>query len=175
MGQLVGLTSVRVGEPIKTGITGSEAITGLMKITQPYQGGVTTNFAIPSSTEFFRENETDPFYSAVDPTSATKKLTWEVADFDENTLAFYFGTTEAESGTIYEGIKAFAFDTKSGYTLAFARLKYVATLTGAMNTGEPLRISVEATVLAPETSGKAWWPVATPTYTGGDWTPTTGE
>lgn len=164
MGQLVGLTSVRVGEPIKTGITGSEAIKGFTKITQPYQGGVTTNFSLPSSTEFFRENETDPFYSASDPSSATKKLTWEVADFDDATMAFYFGTTEAESGTIYEGIKAFAFDSRSGYTLAFARLKYVAMLTGSMNTGEPLRISVEATVLAPETSGKAWWPVATPNY-----------
>lgn len=165
MGQLVGLTSVRVGEPIKTGITGAEVIKGLKKITQPYQGGVTTNFSIPSSTEFFRENETDPFYSASDPASATKKLTWEVADFDDDTLAFYFGTTEAEEGTIYEGIKAFAFDSRSGYTLAFARLKYVAILTGSMNSSEPLRISVEATVLGPEEGGRAWWPVPTPEYT----------
>lgn len=165
MGQLVGLTSVRVSDPIATGITGSEAIKDLKKITQPYQGGVTTNFSMPSSTEFFRENQTEPFYSATDPASATKKLTWEVADFDDDTLEFYFGTTEVESGTIYEGIKAFAFDSRSGYTLAFARLKYVAILTGSMNTSEPLRISVEATVLAPETSGKAWWPVPTPTYT----------
>ena len=165
MGQLVGLTSVRVGEPIATGITGNEVIKGFKKITQPYQGGVTTNFSLPSSTEFFRENQTDPFYSATDPASATKKLTWEVADFDDTTLEFYFGTTEAESGTIYEGINAFAFDSRSGYTLAFARLKYVAILTGSMNSSEPLRISVEATVLGPETSGKAWWPVPTPTYT----------
>lgn len=156
---------MRVGDPIATGITGSEAIKDLKKITQPYQGGVTTNFSMPSSTEFFRENQTEPFYSATDPASATKKLTWEVADFDDDTLEFYFGTTEVESGTIYEGIKAFAFDSRSGYTLAFARLKYVAILTGSMNTSEPLRISVEATVLAPETSGKAWWPVPTPTYT----------
>ena len=156
---------MRVGNPIATGITGSEAIKDLKNITQPYQGGVTTNFSMPSSTEFFRENQTEPFYSATDPASATKKLTWEVAEFDDDTLEFYFGTTEVESGTIYEGIKAFAFDSRSGYTLAFARLKYVAILTGSMNTSEPLRIRVEATVLAPEPSGKAWWPVPTPTYT----------
>lgn len=165
MGQIVGLKSIHVGEPLATGVGSSADIAGFTKITQPYQGGVTTNFAMPSSTEFFRENETEPFWSAVDPSSATKKLTWEVADFDEGTLSFYFGGgTDIESGSVYEGVKAFVFDSKSGISLAFARLKYVATLTGSMNGSEPLRISVEATVLAPETSGRAWYPIATPSY-----------
>lgn len=165
MGQIVGLKSIHVGEPLATGVGSSADIASFTKITQPYQGGVTTNFAMPSSTEFFRENETEPFWSAVDPSSATKKLTWEVADFDEGTLSFYFGgETDVESGSVYEGVKAFAFDSKSGISLAFARLKYVATLTGSMNGSEPLRISVEATVLAPETSGRAWYPITTPSY-----------
>lgn len=164
--QLVGLKSIHVGSVLTDGVTATdaaEAMKAFTKITQPYQGGVSTNFAMPSSNEFFRENETSPFWSAIDTSSATKKLTWEVADFDDATLQFYFGTTEAEEGTIYEGVSAFVFDTKSGYSVAFARLKYVATLTGTMSASEPLRISVEATVLAP-TKGRAWWPIVTPEY-----------
>ena len=167
MGQIVGLKSVHVGEPLKTGITDSTTTQAVSfaAIKQPYQGGVTTNFSMPSTTELFREGETSPFWAAVDTSSASKKLTWEVVDFDEATLKFYFGTTEAESGTIYEGVNSFIFDSNSGLSLAFARLKYVAILTGAFNASEPLRISVEATVLAPEEGGKAWWPITTPNYT----------
>lgn len=166
--QLVGLKSIHVGDVLTTGVTGdgaADAMKAFTRITQPYQGGVSTNFAMPSTTEFFREDQVSPFWSAVDTSSATKKLTWEVADFDDETLQFYFGTTEAEEGTIYEGVSAFVFDAKSGFSMAFARLKFVATLTGTMSASEPLRISVEATVLAP-TSGKPWWIIPTPAYTG---------
>lgn len=166
MGQIVGLKSIHVGAPIANGIT--EAIktdaANFEAIKQPYQGGVTTNFSMPSTTELFREGETSPFWAAVDATSASKKLTWEVVDFDEKTLEFYFGTNEVENGTIYEGVNSFIFDSNSGMSLAFARLKYVAILTGSFNATEPLRISVEATVLAPENGGKAWWPITTPSY-----------
>lgn len=165
--QIVGLKSIHVGDVLTNGVTGagaSDAMSKFTSITQPYQGGVSTNFAMPSSNEFFRENQTSPFWSAIDTSSATKKLTWEVADFDDETLEFYFGTTEAEEGTIYEGVSAFVFDAKSGFSVAFARLKFVATLTGTMSATEPLRISVEATVLAP-TTGKAWWVIPTPAYT----------
>jgi hypothetical protein len=165
--QLVGLKSIHVGSVLTTGVTGTgaaDAMKAFTAITQPYQGGVATNFVMPSSNEFFRENQTSPFWSAIDTASATKKLTWEVADFDDATLQFYFGTTESEEGTIYEGESAFVFDAKSGFSVAFARLKFVATLTGSMSASEPLRISVEATVLAP-TSGKPWWVISTPEYT----------
>jgi hypothetical protein len=165
--QIVGLKSIHVGSVLVNGVSAPDAadeMKAFAKITQPYQGGVSTNFAMPSSNEFFREDQTSPFWSAIDTSSATKKLTWEVADFDDDTLKFYFGTTEAEEGTIYEGVSAFVFDAKSGFSVAFARLKYVATLTGTMSATEPLRISVEATVLAP-TKGKAWWVIPTPAYT----------
>lgn len=169
---IVGLTSIHVGEPLKKGAKDSGAaalVAGWKKITQPYQGGVQTNFTLPTSTEFFRENEADPFYSASDGSTATKKLTWEVADWDDNTLKFYFGTTEIEEGKLYEGVKGFAFDAKGGFSMVFARLKYVAIPTGGMNATEPLRISVEATILGPEEGGAGWYPMATPEYTGGDY------
>lgn len=169
---IVGLTSIHVGEPLPKGVkdTGAAAlVANWKKITQPYLGGISTNFSLPSSTEFFRENEADPFYSASDSSSATKKLTWEVADWDDNTLKFYFGTTEIEEGKLYEGVKGFAFDAKGGVSMVFARLKYVAIPTGTMSTSEPLRISVEATILAPENGGAAWYPIQTPAYEGGDY------
>ena len=165
---IVGLTSIHVGEPLPKGVKDTDATTLIKawtKITQPYAGGIQTNFTLPTSTEFFRENEADPFYSASDGSTATKKLTWEVADWDDGTLEFYFGKEEIVEGQLYEGVKGFAFDAKGGVTMAFARLKYVAIPTGGMNATEPLRISVEATILAPEQGGAAWYPITTPEYT----------
>lgn len=166
--QLVGLNSCHAGNPLPRGVkdAGAEALLkALKKITQPYNGGVTLNFSNPTSNKFYREGEADPFFSMRDPTSGTKEITWTVADFDDATLEFYFGTTEPAKGELYEGTKAFVFDSKSGGSLAFARLKYTASLTGAMNTSDPLQIAVSADVLASEQGGVAWWPIATPEYT----------
>jgi hypothetical protein len=169
---IVGLTSIHVGKPLAKGVLDPNATAEVKtwkKITQPYQGGIQTNFTLPSSTEFFRENEADPFYSATDGSTATKKLTWEVADWDDNTLKFYFGENEIVSGQLYEGVMGFAFDAKDGVSMVFSRLKYVAIPTGNLASSEPLRISVEATVLGPNEGGAAWYPMATPEYTGGDY------
>ena len=72
-----------------------------------------------------------------------------------------------KKGEIYEGVKAFVFDSKSGGSIAFARLKYVATLGGGINKTDPLQIQVSAKVLAPEQGGYSWWPITTPEYTKG--------
>ena len=165
---IVGLVSIHVGDPLPKGAKDSGAaglVKAWKKITQPYQGGVQTSFTLPSSTEFFRENEADPFYSASDGSTATKKLTWEVADWDDETLKFYFGEEEIEEGKLYEGVKGFAFDAKGGVSMVFARLKYVAIPAGNMASSEPLRISVEATILGPTEGGAGWYPIETPEYT----------
>jgi hypothetical protein len=166
--QLVGLKSCHAGNPLPKGVkdTGAEALLkALTKITQPYQGGVTFNFSNPTSNKFYREGEADPFFSMRDPTSGSKEVTWNVADFDDDTLEMYFGTTEPAEGKLYEGEKAFVFDAESGASIAFARLKYTASLSGSLNTSDPLQIAVSADVLAPEQGGVAWWPIATPEYT----------
>jgi len=166
--QLVGLKSCHAGNPLPKGVKdiGAEALLkALTKITQPYQGGVTFNFSNPTSNKFYREGEADPFFSMRDPTSGSKEVTWNVADFDDDTLEMYFGTTEPAEGKLYEGEKAFVFDAESGASIAFARLKYTASLSGSLNTSDPLQIAVSADVLAPEQGGIAWWPIATPEYT----------
>lgn len=166
--QLVGLKSCHAGNPLPKGVkdTGAEALLkALTKITQPYQGGVTFNFSNPTSNKFYREGEADPFFSMRDPSSGSKEVTWNVADFDDDTLEMYFGTTEPAEGKLYEGEKAFVFDAESGASIAFARLKYTASLSGSLNTSDPLQIAVSADVLAPEQGGIAWWPIATPEYT----------
>lgn len=166
--QLVGLKSCHAGNPLPKGVkdTGAEELLkALTKITQPYQGGVTFNFSNPTSNKFYREGEADPFFSMRDPTSGSKEVTWNVADFDDDTLEMYFGTTEPAEGKLYEGEKAFVFDAESGASIAFARLKYTASLSGSLNTSDPLQIAVSADVLAPEQGGIAWWPIATPEYT----------
>lgn len=173
--QIVGLDEIRVGDILTEGVKSTSASTAIpkfLKLKQPYQGGITFNFTNPTSSKFYREGQADPFFTMKDPTSGSKDITWNVADFDEDTLAFYFGTTEPEQGKLYEGNKAFVFVAKSGASLAFANLKYSATLTGGMSTSDPLQIAVSAEVLAP-TSGYAWWPITTPTFTGGDWQKTT--
>lgn len=168
MGQMIGLKSIHVGAPLPNGVKGENAndlIAAYKKTTQPYNGGVSTNFSLPSSNDFYREGEADPFYSAYDPTTGSKELTWNIADFDDQTLEFYFGTTEPDEGKMYEGVKGFVFDAESGLSIAFSRLKYVAVLGGGMNKTEPLQIQVSAKVLAPEKGGRAWWPVVDPKYT----------
>lgn len=165
--QLVGLESCYAGNPLPKGVNDTGAI-DLMKaftpIKQPYQGGITFNFSNPTSNKFYREGEADPFFSMRDMTSGSKEITWNVSDFDEETLAFYFGTTEPQSGKLYEGEKAFVFVTKSGSSIAFARLKYTAILGGSLNSSDPLQIQVTADVLAPENGGVAWWPITTPDF-----------
>lgn len=166
--QLVGLKSCHAGNPLPKGVKDAGAgalLKALTKITQPYQGGVTFNFSNPTSNKFYREGEADPFFSIRDPTSGSKEVTWNVADFDDNTLEMYFGTTEPAKGKLYEGEKAFVFDAESGASIAFARLKYTASLSGSLNTSDPLQIAVSADVLAPEQGGVAWRPIATPEYT----------
>lgn len=166
--QLVGLKSCHAGNPLPKGVKDTDAealLKALTKITQPYQGGVTFNFSNPTSNKFYREGEADPFFSMRDPTSGSKEVTWNVADFDDDTLEMYFGTTEPAEGKLYEGEKAFVFDAESGASIAFARLKYTASLSGSLNTSDPLQIAVSADVLAPEQGGVAWWPIATPEYT----------
>ena len=97
MGQIIGLKAVHAGNPLPKGVKDAEAadlMKAFTKISQPYNGGVSTNFAIPSSNDFYREGEADPFYSAIDETTGTKEVTWNVVDFDDDTMEFYFGTTE---------------------------------------------------------------------------------
>ena len=166
--QIVGLKACRAGAPLAKGVadTGSpDLIKAFTQITQPYDGGITANWSVPSNTEFRREGEVDPFFSMRDPSTGSKELTWTVADFDDETKEFYFGGENAIEGEVYEGEKAFAFDAKTGKTIVFARLKYVATLTGNINKGTPLQISVSATVLAPSEGGKSWDVIDTPAYT----------
>lgn len=166
--QLVGLESCYVGNPLPKGVKdagAAELMKEFTQIKQPYQGGINFNFSNPTSNKFYREGEADPFFSMRDVTSGSKEITWNVADFDNETLAFYFGTTEPEKGQLYEGEKAFVFDTKSGASIAFARLKYTAILGGSLNSSDPLQIQVSADVLAPEEGGVAWWPITTPEYT----------
>ena len=170
--QLVGLKSVFAGAPLPKGVKDSGAV-DLMKqyveIKKPYKGGITLNFSNPTSNKFYREGEALPFASMVDPTSGEKTITWNVADFDDkddelvkSTMTFYFGETEPARGEVYEGEKGFVFVTKTGASIAFARLRYSATLAGGINDSDPMQISVSAEVLTPSEGGYAWWPIETP-------------
>lgn len=165
--QLVGLKSVHAGEPLPKGVKDAGAAALMAEYTEimkPYKGGISCNFSNPSYNKFYREGEAVPFFAKVDPTSGEKNITWNVADFDETTLAFYFGTTEPLKGEVYEGTKGFVFETASDKSIAFARLKYSATLAGGINDSDPLQISVSAEVLTPAEGGVAWWPIDTPKW-----------
>lgn len=171
--QIVGLKEIRVGAPLDNGVKDSSAATAMAafkRIQQPFQGGITFNFTNPTASKYYREGQADPFFTLKDPTSGSKDLSWNVADFDDDTLTFYFGTKSPAEGKLYEGKKAFVFVAESGASLAFANLKYSASLTGGMNTGAPAQIAVTAEVLVPATSGYSWWPITTPKFTGADWT-----
>ena len=55
MGQIIGLKAVHAGNPLPKGVKDAEAadlMKAFTKISQPYNGGVSTNFAIPSDNVF---------------------------------------------------------------------------------------------------------------------------
>lgn len=165
--QLVGLKSVHAGAPLPKGVT-DEGAANLMaqyvEIKKPYKGGVSFNFSNPSSNKFYREGDAMPFASIVDPTTGESTIEWSVADFDEETAKFYFGTTEPDRGEVYEGEKGFVFESKTEKSIAFARLRYSAILSGGISDSDPVQISVKAEVLNPAEGGRAWWPIDTPTF-----------
>lgn len=77
MGQIIGLKAVHAGNPLPKGVKDAEAadlMKAFTKISQPYNGGVSTNFAIPSSNDFYREGEADPFTLQSTKRQAQKKL-----------------------------------------------------------------------------------------------------
>lgn len=165
--QFVGLEAVYVGDPLPKGVTdeGAAALFAKFKKTaQPLNGGITFNFSNPTSNKWHREGEADPFVSLRDPTSGSKEVTWNIVDFDDETLEFYFGTTAPDEGKLYEGEKAFVFVSKTNASIAFACMKFTAALSGGLNTSDPLQIAVTADVLAPEQGGKSWWPIETPKF-----------
>lgn len=54
MGQIIGLKAVHAGNPLPKGVKDAGAadlMKAFTKISQPYNGGVSTNFAIPSSND----------------------------------------------------------------------------------------------------------------------------
>lgn len=164
--QLVGLKAVYFGEPLADGITSTTDYSKFTKFTQPYQGGITLNFSLPSSTKWHREGEKLPAQTLRDATSGEQKLTWNTMDYDENTKNFYFGDTVADKNDVFEREKAAVFVSESGASIVFARLKIVSTPGGGLNaTGDPLLISSEADVLAPSNAnatGLGWDVIATP-------------
>ena len=168
MPTIVGLKSIHIGDPLPRGVKDEGAATlikAFTKTTQPFKGGVSTNFTLPSSNDFYLEGASEPFYSAYDPTTQTKELTWNITEFDDDTLEMYFGTTEPAEGALYEGEKAFMMDSKTGYSMCFARLKYVATFGGSFSSESPFQIQVTAKVQSPTQGGVAMWPIQTPAYT----------
>lgn len=166
MGQIIGLKAVHAGNPLPKGVKDAEAadlMKAFTKISQPYKGGVSTNFAIPSSNDFYREGEAT-LYSAIDETTGTKEVTWNVVDFDDDTMEFYFGTTEPAKARFTKS-KSIRIRFQKWRLHRFCKVKYVATLGGGINKTDPLQIQVSAKVLAPEQGGYSWWPITTPEYT----------
>ena len=85
MGQIIGLKAVHAGNPLPKGVKDAEAadlMKAFTKISQPYNGGVSTNFAIPSSNDFLSGRRSRPIYSAIDEATGIKEVTWNVVDFD---------------------------------------------------------------------------------------------
>lgn len=158
-----GLKECYAGEVGSDGAAG----TSLTKITQPYQGGVTITGTAPTLNAFYEENQAYPEVSIPDVTSGGTEVTWEVLDFDDSTLKFYFGE-DAKSGIPDKSAvqtKTFRFDTLTGISLLIPRLQFVATMSGQLSASEPMRISVTGKVLAPKEGEMAIGISATPATT----------
>lgn len=155
-----GLKECWAGEVGTDGAAGTD----LKKITQPYQGGVTITGTAPTLNAFYEENEAYPEISIPDVASGGTEVTWEVLDFDDDTLAFYFGAN-AVGGIPDKSVvqtKTVRFDTLTGISLLIPRLQFVATMSGQLSASEPMRIAVTGKVLAPKDGEMAIGIVQTP-------------
>lgn len=77
MGQIIGLKAVHAGNPLPKGVKDAEAadlMKAFTKISQPYNGGVSTNFAIPSSNDFIGKEKQTHFTLQSTKRQAQKKL-----------------------------------------------------------------------------------------------------
>lgn len=161
--QVTGLKAVYFGKPLPNGVN-AEGVADLLKkytkFTQPYQGGISLNFTLPSSKKWYREGEKLPTQTLRDATSGEQKVTWNTMDYGDDEKKFYYGENEDERADVFEREVGAAFVAESGAMLVFARLKIVSTPGGGMNaTGDPVLIQSEADVLAPS-SGKGYgWDV----------------
>ena len=157
---IMGLKACYAGPVGADGAAG----TSLTPIKQPYQGTLTITGTSPTKNPQYRENEKFPAVSAEDVSTGGYEASWEVMDFDDETLKFYFG--DAAVGGIpvssFSGEKTFRFDDLDGDSILIPRLQYSAVVNGPINSTEALRISVTGTVLAPKEGEMAIGIIDTP-------------
>lgn len=157
---IMGLKACFAGAVGEDGAAG----TTLTQITQPYQGGITITGTAPTINKGYREGQQFPAALAADVSSGGVEVTWEVMDWDAETLKFYFGD-KAISGIpaeSYMGEKTFRFDTGSGISYLIPRLQYVATPNGTIGSSEAMRFSVTGTVMQPKEGEMAIGIIKTP-------------
>ena len=125
-----------------------------LKVKNPAGDTITVNPVAAAFNERFRENESYPAFILKDPKSGRiDTLTWEVLDWDDDSVALYLGsgtgtTTDTWMAPTdsYVAEKTVRIDFLTGWTWYFPRLKIAAAPGGDGSAAGSVNIQVVAKV-----------------------------
>jgi len=125
-----------------------------LKVKNPAGDTITVNPVAAAFNERFRENESYPAFILKDPKSGRiDTLTWEVLDWDDDSVALYLGSGEGTTTDTwmaptdsYVAEKTVRIDFLTGWTWYFPRLKIAAAPGGDGSAAGSVNLQVVAKV-----------------------------
>jgi len=125
-----------------------------LKVKNPAGDTITVNPVAAAFNERFRENESYPAFILKDPKSGRiDTLTWDVLDWDDDSVALYLGSGEGTGADVwmaptdsYVAEKTVRIDFLTGWTWYFPRLKIAAAPGGEGSAAGSVNLQVVAKV-----------------------------
>ena len=125
-----------------------------LKVKNPAGDTITVNPVAAAFNERFRENESYPAFILKDPKSGRiDTLTWEVLDWDDDSVALYLGIGTGTGADVwmaptdsYVAEKTVRIDFLTGWTWYFPRLKIAAAPGGDGSAAGSVNLQVVAKV-----------------------------
>ena len=125
-----------------------------LKVKNPAGDTITVNPVAAAFNERFRENESYPAFILKDPKSGRiDTLTWDVLDWDDDSVALYLGSGEGTGADVwmaptdsYVAEKTVRIDFLTGWTWYFPRLKIAAAPGGDGSAAGSVNLQVVAKV-----------------------------
>lgn len=153
----IGISKIELGDLVTGGVATTFATLGYTE-----EGTAQLSWDDPTETEFNVEEIDDPIY--ISTKEGKKKLTFKVANPDEDTLVKVFGGTKTGTGdaavfkfpdTSVELEQSVKITPKKGMGLILTRCKITAKLSSAMGRAALMGVEVSASVMKPEKAGEA--------------------
>ena len=154
----IGQTKIEIGDLATDG----GVATSFASLGYTEEGSTQLSWDDPSETEFYVEELDAPIHIATK--AGKKKITFKVANPDEDTLVSVMGGTKTGTGAtavykypdnVVEIEKSIKFTPESGMGLILTRCKITAKLSSALGRTSLMGVEVTGTLLQPTKAGEA--------------------